>query len=40
VTDVAVVLRYIWLTAGGADARRGLTAGGSRVLLLPRASRR
>jgi hypothetical protein len=37
VTDVALVLRYIWLRAGGADERSGLPAGGTRLLLLPRA---
>ncbi|HVT16784.1 MAG TPA: hypothetical protein VHQ90_11495 [Thermoanaerobaculia bacterium] len=36
VTDVALVLRYIWLQAGGADERSGLPAGGTRLLLLPR----
>jgi len=38
VTDVALVLRYIWIRAGGADDRTGLPAAGSRLLLLPRAS--
>lgn len=37
VTDVALVLRYIWLRAGGADERASLPAAGSRLLLLPRA---
>src|ERR1700674_328317 len=37
VTDVALVLRYIWLRAGGADERSGLPAGGTRLRLLPRA---
>jgi hypothetical protein len=37
VTDVALVLRYIWLRAGGGDERSGLPAGGTRLLLLPRA---
>jgi hypothetical protein len=37
VTDVALVLRYIWLRAGGGDERMGLPAGGTRLLLLPRA---
>jgi len=37
VTDVALVLRYIWLRAGGGDERAGLPAGGTRLLLLPRA---
>lgn len=41
VTDVSVVMRYIWITAGGADERQGVTAAsGSRVLLLPRAPRK
>jgi hypothetical protein len=38
VTDVTLVLRYIWIRAGGADDRTGLPAAGSRLLLLPRAS--
>jgi hypothetical protein len=38
VTDVALVLRYIWLRAGGGDDRAGLPAGGTRLLLLPRAT--
>ncbi len=37
VTDVAVVLRYIWIRAGGGDDRTGLPAGGTRLLILPRA---
>jgi len=38
VTDVALVLRYIWLRAGGGDERSGLLpAGGTRLLQLPRA---
>jgi hypothetical protein len=37
VTDVALVLRYIWLRAGGGDERTGLPAAGTRLLLLPRA---
>jgi hypothetical protein len=37
VTDVALVLRYIWLRAGGGDERSSLPAGGTRLLLLPRA---
>jgi hypothetical protein len=37
VTDVALVLRYIWIRAGGADERSGLPAGGTRLLVLPRA---
>ena len=36
VTDVALALRYIWLTAGGIDDRANLPAGGSRLMLLPR----
>jgi hypothetical protein len=36
VTDVATVLRYIWLRAGGGDDRPGLAGDGGRVLLLPR----
>jgi len=35
VTDVATVLRYIWLRAGGGDDRPGLAGDGGRVLLLP-----
>jgi hypothetical protein len=38
VTDVALVLRYIWLRAGGADERTSLPAAGTRLLLLPRAA--
>src|SRR5579863_1970787 len=38
VTDVALVLRYIWLRAGGADERASLPAAGTRLLLLPRAA--
>ena len=37
VTDVALVLRYIWLRAGGADERSGLATAGDRLLLIPRA---
>lgn len=37
VTDVALVLRYIWLRAGGGDERAGLPVAGTRLLLLPRA---
>jgi hypothetical protein len=37
VTDVALVLRYIWIRAGGGDDRASLPAGGTRLLLLPRA---
>jgi hypothetical protein len=36
VTDVALVLRYIWLTAGGADDRTAVVSAGTRLLLLPR----
>jgi hypothetical protein len=39
VTDVALVLRHIWLTAGGADDRAAVVNGGSKLLLLPRAGR-
>jgi len=38
VTDVATTLRYVWLVAGGADARRNVT-GLRRLLRLPRAER-
>ena len=38
VTDVATTLRYIWLMAGGADARRNVT-GFQRLLRLPRIER-
>ncbi len=37
VTDVATVLRYIWLRAGGGDGRSGVAIDGHRLLLLPRA---
>ncbi|HVT60809.1 MAG TPA: hypothetical protein VHR45_20725 [Thermoanaerobaculia bacterium] len=37
VTDVALLLRYIWLEGGGADERNDLPASGTRLLLLPRA---
>lgn len=37
VNDVALVLRYIWLQAGGADTRQELPLEGERLLLLPRA---
>jgi hypothetical protein len=37
VTDVAQILRYIWIRAGGGDERSGLPAGGTRLILLPRA---
>jgi hypothetical protein len=40
VTDVTLVLRWIWITAGGADDRSGLVNAGTRVLVLPRAARR
>jgi hypothetical protein len=39
VTDIAEALRYIWLSAGGADSRSGLPGPGDRVLLLPRRAR-
>lgn len=39
VTDVTLVLRYIWITAGGVDSRANLPAGGKRLALLPRAGR-
>ncbi len=32
ISDVAEVLRYIWLAAGGADQRRGLPKRGRRIL--------
>jgi hypothetical protein len=38
VTDVTLVLRWIWLTAGGADDRTGLVNAGTRLLVLPRIS--
>ncbi|HTQ79194.1 MAG TPA: hypothetical protein VMM92_04300 [Thermoanaerobaculia bacterium] len=37
VTDVSLVLRYIWLRAGGTDERSGLSSEGGRVMLVPRA---
>jgi hypothetical protein len=37
VTDVATLLRYVWLRAGGGDDRSGIAASGERVVLLPRA---
>jgi hypothetical protein len=40
VTDVAVVLRYVWIRAGGIDSRTRLPSGGDRVLLLPRTAAR
>lgn len=39
VTDVALALRYIWITAGGVDDRAHLPAGGTRLTVLPRAAR-
>jgi hypothetical protein len=36
VSDVVVVLRYVWIKAGGGDDRSRLPAGGTRLLLLPR----
>ena len=39
VTDAALVMRYVWLKAGGGDDRTGLPAGGSRILLLHRGAR-
>jgi hypothetical protein len=39
VTDVTLALRYIWITAGGVDDRAHLPAGGTRLILLPRAGR-
>ena len=39
VTDVSLVLRYIWIAAGGADDRSGVVSAGTRLLLLPRADR-
>ena len=36
---VTLVLRYIWITAGGVDSRANLPAGGKRLALLPRAGR-
>jgi len=39
VTDVALVMRWIWITAGGADDRSGLVTEGTRLLVLPRAPR-
>ncbi len=37
VSDIAEVLRYIWLTAGGIDIRRKLPVRGQEVVLLPSA---
>lgn len=39
VTDVSLVLRHIWIAAGGADDRSGVVSAGTRLLLLPRADR-
>lgn len=39
VTDVTLVLRYIWIAAGGADDRTSVVSSGTRLLLLPRADR-
>jgi hypothetical protein len=39
VTDVALVLRYIWITAGGIDERSNLPARGTRLTVVPRAGR-
>lgn len=39
VTDVALVLRYIWITAGGVDERSNLPARGTRLTVIPRAER-
>jgi hypothetical protein len=39
VTDVTLVLRYIWLAAGGIDDRAHLPAGGERLTVLPRTAR-
>jgi len=36
VTDVSLVLRYIWLAAGGVDDRADLPSGGTRLMVLPR----
>jgi hypothetical protein len=38
VTDVTLALRYIWITAGGIDDRAHLPAGGTRLIVLPRAA--
>jgi hypothetical protein len=37
VTDVTLVLRSIWITAGGADDRTAVVNAGTRLLVLPRA---
>ena len=39
ITDVTLVLRYIWITAGGIDDRAHLPAGGTRLTVLPRTAR-
>jgi len=39
VTDVTLVMRWIWITAGGADDRSGLVNAGTRLVVLPRAPR-
>lgn len=39
VTDVTLVLRHIWIAAGGADDRSAVVSSGTRLLLLPRAER-
>ena len=39
VTDVALVMRYIWITAGGADDRASVVNAGTRLLVLPRTER-
>ena len=36
VTDVAGVLRWVWLAAGGADSRPTLPAAGGELLVMPR----
>lgn len=36
VSDVGLVLRYIWVRAGGADFRTGLPARGEKLVRLPR----
>lgn len=38
VSDIAEVLRYIWLEAGGADPRTGLPVRGQQVMPLPKSS--
>lgn len=37
VTDATLALRYIWITAGGADDRTAVVNSGTRLLVLPRA---